>query len=301
MMMEETPLLVFTFLCQLAFGSFVGLGLYRHYLTRSLDGVQANRAVRWCAVGVVVLVAAGVVASFFHVGLPSRAAGMLGNLGASWLSREILTTGLFFVVSAAFAVAVFLNAANKVVNAVFVAGTVLGVAMVASMGCSYASIAAVPAWSAWTTVPFFFVTAALLGCAGTLAFALVGGRSSAGMAHVALRVSSLAALVLLAVQGALVAGWVLSLAGANGEGGALSLSLLQEGTYGFLLALALCLSVVATALAATLAATPRLSGELSLAAGRLAAAVVLAVAIVACELLLKILFYAVAAGALTIL
>lgn len=300
MMMEETPLLVFTFLCQLAFGSFVGLGLCRRRLARVLDGTQANKAVRWCAAGVAVLVAAGVVASFFHVGLPLRAAGMLGNLGASWLSREILTTALFFASCAAFAVAVFLNAESKVVNVLFAVGTVLGLAMVASMGCSYAFIAAVPAWSAWTTVPFFFATAALLGCAGTLVFTLMWGRFSTGAARAAMQASALAALVLLAAQSALVVGWVLSLAGA-GEGGALALSLLQDGPWGLLLGLALCLSVVATALAAALPVACRPGDGPSPARGLLVLAAALAAVIVVCELLLKILFYAAATGALTVL
>ncbi|MBP1759601.1 MAG: reductase anchor subunit, partial [Firmicutes bacterium] len=96
-MSEEWPLLTFTILGQLAIGTFIMLVIVRSLLGAKIGAKAAGEVTRFgiLAVGPVMLVA--LIASFFHLGSPMLAFNALGNLKTSWLSREILFTGLFFL------------------------------------------------------------------------------------------------------------------------------------------------------------------------------------------------------------
>lgn len=91
----ELPLILFTLLTQLAVGLAVFAAL-RQWVT--VEGPSTKTRNEWIAI--LSLIGVGVIAAFFHLGKPLGAIRMLANIGTAWLSREILTFGIFGVLAA---------------------------------------------------------------------------------------------------------------------------------------------------------------------------------------------------------
>lgn len=91
----ELPLILFTLLTQLAVGLAVFAAL-RQWVT--VEGYSTRTRNEWIAI--LALIGVGVIAAFFHLGKPLGAIRMLANIGTAWLSREILTFGIFGALAA---------------------------------------------------------------------------------------------------------------------------------------------------------------------------------------------------------
>ncbi len=106
------------------------------------------------------------IASFFHLGNPLNAYNAIGNIGSSWLSREIFCGVAFTVVGGIFAILQWrkIGTASQR-NLIAVLAALIGLALVFSMSNVY-MIRTVPVWDTVTTPMSFFVTTFLLGCAG---------------------------------------------------------------------------------------------------------------------------------------
>lgn len=91
----ELPLILFTLLTQLAVGLAVFAAL-RQWV--AVEGPSTKTRNEWIAI--LALIGVGVIAAFFHLGKPLGAIRMLANIGTAWLSREILTFGIFGVLAA---------------------------------------------------------------------------------------------------------------------------------------------------------------------------------------------------------
>jgi len=137
---SETSLVAFTLLAQMSVGmTWAGL-----WMTDSLPLIP------YLLIGV--CLAIGGLFSFVHLGTKRNAWRAPFHLKKSWLSREIVSAGLFGVNWLA---GMFVTDA-KWVTALLGAGFVFSMAMVYRLHT-------MPAWDTWRTTAGFFVTAVLLG------------------------------------------------------------------------------------------------------------------------------------------
>lgn len=145
----ELPLVIFTVLSQMSVGITLILTL------RTLQGKLESKRLYWLVSGLVL--AAASVAAILHLAHPDRAYDALINLQHAWLSREILGATLY---GAAVGVT-FLAKGHK---APAVLASVLGIALVAVQGMTYAAPAMV-AIANGLTMLLFFITVWVMGCA----------------------------------------------------------------------------------------------------------------------------------------
>lgn len=167
MFAEEWPLMMFTFLSQLAVGSYLMLTIIRTLLGGK-DSQTANQLTKFGMTAVGPLMGLALIFSLFHLGTPLGAYRSIANLGSSWLSREILTAGGFLVL---WVVSYYAYKKENASNLLGWITSVVGLMAIFSMASIYASSIR-PAWSNAHTYIAFFATTLVLGCAG--AAALIG-------------------------------------------------------------------------------------------------------------------------------
>jgi anaerobic dimethyl sulfoxide reductase subunit C (anchor subunit) len=172
---EEWPLMSFTLLCQLAVGTFILLMLIK--TSMSNKDSQAAKAINFgfTAVGPITVLA--LIFSVFHLGNPLGAPRSILNLGSSWLSREILTSGGFLALWFVFW---WLSRKGKESNALGWIAALVGLSAVFSMASIYSSSIR-PAWDNVNTyIAFFGATLAMgvLGASSTIIFGMRGNSLS---------------------------------------------------------------------------------------------------------------------------
>lgn len=182
---EEWPLMTFTLLSQLAVGTFIILMLVKASLGN--QDSQASKALSFgfTAVGPVTLLA--LLFSVFHLGDPLGAPRSILNLGSSWLSREILTSGGFFVLWLAFW---WLSRKGKESNALGWITALVGLAAIFSMANIYGSSVR-PAWDNMNTFVAFFGATLAMGVLGSVSAIVYGMKGSAISATLAKTLKSM--------------------------------------------------------------------------------------------------------------
>lgn len=128
---RELPLILFTLLTQVAVGMAV-FAAVRQWVT--VEGPTIKSRNEW--ITILALIGLGVFAAFFHLGKPLGAIRMIANIGSAWLSREILSFGLFGALSAVTFYLVFTKSSN---GWLFKVTAVVGLLAVFSTGMAYAS------------------------------------------------------------------------------------------------------------------------------------------------------------------
>ncbi len=158
MFAEEGPLMMFTLFSQLAVGSFLVL-----VLIRSLLGSRDPQAIKMTNFGIMAvgpIMGLALIFSLFHLGTPLGAYRSISNLGTSWLSREILTAGGFFVF---WFVTYQAYKKGRSGSILAILTSLLGLAVIFSMASIYAT-SIFPAWAnANTYIAFYGATLALGG------------------------------------------------------------------------------------------------------------------------------------------
>lgn len=163
MNVHDWALVVFTILSQMAVGSFVVLGLVHTYAMRKAGIEEADRLSDRALLVIGPVLALGMLASLLHLGSPINAYKAVGNLGTSWLSREILFGVIFAVLGALFALMQWRKIGTFALRNVLAWITALvGLAMIYSMSHIY-MIPTQPTWDTVATPIFFFTTTFLLG------------------------------------------------------------------------------------------------------------------------------------------
>lgn len=157
--MHDWALLIFTVCMQAAIGGTLMLWLY--YKKISENGkVNPFIAMRVPLLVIVVLSIIGLGASFAHLGSPSNAFNTIRHIGSSWMSREILVTGLFI---AAACVTTGLAVVQKKVNPMLLmVSAFIGLIDIYCMAAIYANTF-VSGWSSFNTYTSFYGTAFVLG------------------------------------------------------------------------------------------------------------------------------------------
>jgi DMSO reductase anchor subunit len=128
---RELPLILFTLFTQIAVGMAVFVALRQWAV---VEGPTIKSRNEW--ITILVLIGLGVFAAFFHLGKPLGAIRMIANIGSAWLSREILTFGVFGALSAISFYLVFTRSSN---GWLFKATALVGLLAVFSTGMAYAS------------------------------------------------------------------------------------------------------------------------------------------------------------------
>lgn len=165
---SEVPLICFTTLSPAA----VGASLF----ALPIGGGWALAAV------VVLMVAAGMLASIAHLARPLRAPRSLAHLGGSWLSREILVVSAFWALAVLWLVCelggagAFGGAAGAAARGFHIAAVVVGVVLLWVIVRAY-RVHGQPAWDGSDT--FWELVAIALGSGGTVAAAVVAGQGAA--------------------------------------------------------------------------------------------------------------------------
>jgi len=130
----------------------------------ALLGVWAMPARLYFALGCVLsiaLLAAGLLASFFHLGRPERAWRSAAMWRTSWLSREVIALPAFMAAVAAFGLAHYLRGAGNLTLAVGAAGLMLALLLFICTGMIYACIQFLQEWH----TPLTVINYILFGCA----------------------------------------------------------------------------------------------------------------------------------------
>lgn len=150
----ELPLVLFTLLTQISVGMAVFAAL-RQWSTVEGSTIKARN--EW--ITVLVLIGLGVFAAFFHLGKPLGFVRMITNLGSAWLSREILSFGLFGILTVLTFYMVFTKASK---GWLFKVTALIGLLAVFSTGMTYAS-AGLDAVHNILPLVFFLLTVFTLG------------------------------------------------------------------------------------------------------------------------------------------
>jgi len=92
--MHEWALLIFTICLQAAIGGVVMLALFYKKIS-ALGEEKTYQIFKLPLIVFASLSVIGLAASFAHLGTPLNALNTIRNFGSSWMSREIVFTGLF--------------------------------------------------------------------------------------------------------------------------------------------------------------------------------------------------------------
>lgn len=241
MFAEEWPLLLFTLLTQLAVGAYLFFVIIRSLKNKIDSKLSINITKRGMfLVGPVMLVA--LILSVFHLGDPLGAFRSIGNLGSSWLSREIVFAGGFF---ALWIVSYYLDrkgAWNQIVGWIT---SVVGLGAIFSMASIYAT-SIKPAWTDVNTYLAFYGTTILFGAvASMLVIILSKEEKSEGLTSV-LKGIGLVGVASIVIQLIYLPVYVAGLSG-SGLAGIKSASLLTE-TYALSSIIRWVLSIVGLAI-----------------------------------------------------
>lgn len=167
---KEWALILFTVLSQTAIGAFILTTWFRERnKDEATDAIY--RKIVWTMVPVV---AVAILASLLHLGRPVLALAAMKNFATSWLSREVVFSGAFFVLVLASALSEKIPATRRVLAWLAAAA---GVGSVISMAGIY-DRAMMPAWQGYNTYLTFFLTAALLGAIATAGLLVYFGRGT---------------------------------------------------------------------------------------------------------------------------
>jgi len=164
---HDWSLVLFTILAQMSVGSFVVLGIVHFLVARKHGAEEADRMSDRALLAIGPVLVLGLIASLFHLGNPLNAYNAIGNLGSSWLSREIFSGVAFAVVGGVFAFMQWrkLGSASQR-NLLALLAALIGLVLVYSMSNVYL-LRTVAVWDSVLTPVSFFTTTFLLGALAT--------------------------------------------------------------------------------------------------------------------------------------
>ncbi|MBM4467198.1 MAG: hypothetical protein FJ014_16865 [Chloroflexi bacterium] len=194
----QWPLVFFTLLTGLGAGAFAFVAL-----TEWLGKAERTRLPG--ASTALVAMAAGGVASVFHLGHLERIFNVLNNL-RSGIAQEMILIGLTGLAIVVYIIVVRLGYSAQVRKIVALVGLVLATLLAIAIGKSYV-LAARPAWNTWLLPLLYFVSAAVLGLFTIYIWAALRKEEEATVLAV-----NRATLITLAVQAVVVVAYVVYLA-----------------------------------------------------------------------------------------
>ncbi len=194
----QWPLVFYTLLTGLGVGAFVFVAL-----TEWLGKAERTRMPG--AITALVVMAAGGVASVFHLGHIERIFNVLSNLG-SGIAQELILSGLTGLAILVYIILMRLGYSAQARKIVATIGLVLAVILAFALGGSYV-LPARPAWNTWLLPLLYLASAAVLGVFTMYIWAAVREKE----APLVMAVNK-ATLIALAVQAVVVVAYVVYLA-----------------------------------------------------------------------------------------
>jgi anaerobic dimethyl sulfoxide reductase subunit C (anchor subunit) len=163
MNVREWALITFTILAQMSVGAFLVLGVVHFFAARKAGMQEADRLSDRALLAIGPALVLGLLASLFHLGSPLSAYRAVSNVGASWLSREVLAGVIFTVLGGLFAFMQWRKIGSfGLRNLIAWITALVGLVYVYSMAMVYL-LPNQPAWNTVATPIAFFATALLLG------------------------------------------------------------------------------------------------------------------------------------------
>jgi DMSO reductase anchor subunit len=144
-----------------------GQGLFLALFAAELAGFAAPGLFLSGSVAAFGLLAAGLVASFFHLGRPERAWRSAAMWRTSWLSREVIVLPAFMASVFGWGLAHHAGLAKELVLSLGIAGALLALALFVCTGMIYACLKFLQEWH----TPLTVLNYAALGCASGLTLA----------------------------------------------------------------------------------------------------------------------------------
>lgn len=198
MFAEEWPLMMFTLFSQLAVGILIVFICIDLFKGKQATHHEHSKVMNNGLVVVWPLMGFALVFSLFHLGTPMGAYRAVINFTSSWLSREIIFAGLFFVLAI---VTYFLFKKGKKYKILGMVTAIVGLLVIYSMASIYGSSIR-PAWANSHTYVVFFGTTCLLGCisAAVIIAMSVKGQGITPSVISILKKISIVALIAIVVQ-----------------------------------------------------------------------------------------------------
>ena len=92
--MHEWALLIFTVAVPSSIGGMLFLWFAQNILKKDSE-TDLFKTMKWPLLAIAIISIIGLFASFFHLGKPTHALNALRGFGPSWMSNEIVITGLY--------------------------------------------------------------------------------------------------------------------------------------------------------------------------------------------------------------
>lgn len=160
--MHEWPLFLFTLLMQTTIGAALVLWIYHQFLHENKGKGISFETIKIPLFTMCALSFIGLLASIFHLGYPMHAINAIRNFAHSWLSREIVFTGLFI---ALLFMTTFVSYKQKTLNGMLLAVTsMIGLIDVYAMASLYAD-SLVEGWTGASAYITFYTTSFIIGTA----------------------------------------------------------------------------------------------------------------------------------------
>lgn len=157
--MHEWPLLIFTVAVPSAIGGMLFLWFAQNMLKKDSE-IDLFTMMKLPLLVIAILSIIGLFASFFHLGKPIHALNALRGIGSSWMSNEIVVTGVFIGLAClTFGLAFY---QKKINPALMLITGIVGLADIFCMGQLY-SVTRVSGWDHINTFLVFYGTAFTLG------------------------------------------------------------------------------------------------------------------------------------------
>lgn len=156
--MHEWSLLIFTVLIPAAIGSI--LFLWFTYGMLAKTGADMQKILKMPLLVIAIASIIGLLASFFHLGSPLNALNVLRGFGRSWMSNEIVFTGLFIGLTCLIAGLAIVY--KKIYPVLFLITGLIGLFDIYCMASAYA-VTKVNGWDHLNTYVIFYGTAFTLG------------------------------------------------------------------------------------------------------------------------------------------
>ena len=164
MNLREWALPVYTILMQLAVGALFVLWLIRYLAVSKFSHQEIERIMRnplW-VIAITVVVAMG--GAHFHLSRPFHSFLAVLNFRSSWLSREIVFSILFFLLTITLLyLTIFQTRRQRLINLIGWLAILMGGALIYCMACIYL-IPTQVAWNSTTVILSFYITALMTGC-----------------------------------------------------------------------------------------------------------------------------------------
>ncbi len=243
---HEWALIIFTLLAQLSVGMLIVTLIIRTYVASKTSAEHAAQTTDRLFYVVTVLMILALIASFFHLGKLTHIIGAVPNLSTSWMSREVVTSVTFMILSALLAFFTWRKTGTESLRMILGWVSVLvGLFLLVAMSLTY-MLPAQPAWNTWATPIMFLTTTLLLGVLGT-ATVLVFTRAEVD--NQVMKGIAIASIVLMGLE-LLIMPIYLAYLSTQGVAALRSLNLMV-GVYGWALALRLVLVFVGGGILAT--------------------------------------------------